>query len=305
VRIVPVLLAVVMIAGCDETKGDAAQPGDYTPTGEVIANINGQPLHQDLVDVLLKRIPESQRIQMEQAGQMGQLTEQVFLTEVLYQEALKKGLHEDTSVQTSIAFAARSAMADALVGQEVEARMTDERIQQYYNDHLVQYAQPQVKLSHIIFNEEAKGEELLGQLQGGADFATLATENSIDPRTAATGGKMDEWVSTKQIQGEIGEALTSGKAGDVVGPFSMGPGVFAVLKIDERRDQTPLEDVKEEIRSQLDKELTGEYIEEIRQAAEIDDKTAPSVPTLSMPPGAPPAGEHGPGDGHDHGGDHQ
>jgi peptidyl-prolyl cis-trans isomerase C len=283
VRIVPVLLAALCLSGCDDQK-TAAAPGDYNPTGEVIAEINGQPLHQDLIDVLLKRIPESQRIAMEQAGQMGQIKEQVFLTEVLYQEAMKQGLESDPAVQTSIAFAARSALADALVGKVVDERMTDERIQQWYNDHLVQYAKPQVKLSHIILNEEGKAEELMTQLQGGADFAALATANTIDPNTKENGGAMDEWVTTNQIQGEVGAALGTAKNGDVIGPFSMGPGVFALLKIDDRREQTPIADVTEEIRAELDKELTGEYIDELRTAAEINDKSAPAVPTLSLPP---------------------
>ena len=75
-RIVPVLMAALFLGGCDEQPKADANPGDYTPKGEVIAEINGQPLHQDLVDVLLKRIPESQRVAMEQAGQMGQMEPQ-------------------------------------------------------------------------------------------------------------------------------------------------------------------------------------------------------------------------------------
>lgn len=299
-RIVPVLMAALFLGGCDEQPKADAAPGDYTPKGEVIAEINGQPLHQDLVDVLLKRIPESQRIAMEQAGQMGQLKEQVFLTEILYQEALKQGLQSDASVQTSIAFAARSAMADALVGQEVDKRMTDERIQQWYNDHLVQYAQPQLKLSNIFLDDQAKAEELMGQLTGGADFSALAKEHSLDPNAKMNGGKMDQWVPIKQLPPAFNGPLADAKAGDVVGPLEMQPGSFVLLKVDDRRDQTPLDEVKDEIRSQLDKELTGEYIDELREAAQVDDKSAPSQPTLSLPPGAPTPEAHGADDGHGH-----
>lgn len=281
-RIVPVLLAAAWLAGCDEPTSET--PGEYTATGDVIAEINGQPLHQDLVDVLLKRIPESQRVSLEQSGQIGQLKEQVVLTEVLYQEALKQNLHTDPMTAVSIAFATRSALADALVGQVIDERMTDERIQQWYNDHLVRYAEPQIKLSHIILDDEAKAEALMTQIQGGADFATLARDNSIDPRTKDSGGKLDEWVPTTQIQGEVGTALGNANPGDVVGPFPMGPGVVALLKVDERRDQTPIEDVRDEIAAELEQELTSEYIDEIRNAAQVDDKSGAAAPTDAAPP---------------------
>ena len=257
---------------------------------------------QDLLDVFLKRIPEGQRLAMEQSGQISQIREQVILTELLYQEAIKQGVHNDAEVMTSIAFSARGALADALVGRVIEERMTDERIQQWYNDHLVQYAQPQVKLSHIILDDEAKAEELMGQLQGGADFAALATEHSIDPRTKESGGRMEDWVPVRQIQGEVGEALSNAQNGDIIGPFPMGPGVVALLKIDEKREQVPLEEVQDEIRSELDQELTSEYIEEIRAAAQVNDRAAGAAGDA---PAAPAADGHDHGDheedGHDHG----
>ena len=286
-RFISLVLAVAALSGCEEKK--PSLPGEYAATGAVIATVAGSEVHQDLVDVMLKRLPEQQRQQLEQAGQIGQIKEQVVLTEVLYQEALKQNLHLEQDVQTSIAFAARSAMADALVSREVEKRINAERIQQYYNEHLVQYAKPQAKLSHIVLSEEETANSVAEQAKGGADFAALATANSIDPRTKATGGALGEWVPLSQIQGEIGDALKNAKAGEVVGPLSMGPGMWSVIRIDERRDQVPLAEVEDQIRASLDREVTEEYIKELQEKAQIVDSEAPAAPAggASIVPNAP------------------
>ncbi|MEL6348275.1 MAG: peptidylprolyl isomerase, partial [Myxococcota bacterium] len=186
-------LITLLVIGCDEQAAEPAVPGEYTASGPVIGQVNGQPVHQDMVDVLLERIPAAQKQQMEQMGQLDQIADQILLTEALYQSAIEEGLHQDPAIQTAIALAARNALADAVISKRVEAQLTDEKIQTWYTEHLVQFAQPQVKLSHIILQDKAKADELKVQLDGGADFAQLATENTIDPRTKATGGKLDNW----------------------------------------------------------------------------------------------------------------
>lgn len=284
------LLTTLLLGGCEEQEPHV--PGTYTASGPVVAQVNGEPLHQDLIDVLLDRIPEAQRQQMEQTGQLAQLNEQVILTQVLYQAAIEEGLQNDPTVQKSLAFAERSALADALVGKKVDAQITDDKIKAWYTDHLVQFAQPEVKLSHIILQDMAKAGELKTQLDGGADFAALANEHSVDPRTKGTGGKMDSWVPVNQLQGEVGEQLKAAKPGDVVGPFEMGPGTIALLKVDESRAQTPIEEVREQIKAELDKELTNAVIKEYQDKATIikEGEAAQGATVTPPAPGAPPAG---------------
>ena len=289
-----VILAALALSACEEKEAPA--PGAYTPKGEVIATVNGQNVNQDMVDVILKRVPEGELQKLEQTGQISQIREQVLITEVLYQEALSSGMHNDPDVQIAIAFAARSAMAEALISQEVKTRLTDERIQTWYNDHLVQFAQPQVKMSNIFVDSEEKATELMTQLaQPGADFAALAREHSLDPRTKANGGKIDEWISATQIQGELGAALKAGKKGDLIGPITLAPSTVVIVKIDDARAQVPLDEVKDQIRSQLDTELSKEVVEELKAKAEIvegagteaagsADEKAPEAPEAPAAP---------------------
>ncbi|MFT5683491.1 MAG: peptidyl-prolyl cis-trans isomerase C [Myxococcota bacterium] len=284
-----IILAALSLSACEE-KTEAPAPGSYTPTGEVIAQVNSKPVHQDMVDVILKRVPEAELLKLEQSGQISQIREQVVVTEVLYQEALTRGIQNEPGVSTAIAFAARSAMAEALIAKEVKARLTDDRIQAWYNDHLVQFAQPQVKMSNIFVDNAETAEGLMAQLTAGGDFSALAREHSLDPRTKETGGVIDEWIAASQIQGELGAALKSGKPGDIIGPISLSPTTVVIVKINDARAQIPMDEVKDQITSELDRELSKEIVDELKEKATISDGAeAPADAEVPAAPAEVPA----------------
>ena len=82
-------------------------------------------------------------------------------------------------------------------------QITDQQAQQYYQQHLKDYAVPdQVKVRHILIAvphgadaktdaaAKAKAEDVLKQLRGGADFAALAKKYSEDPGSKEQGGEL-------------------------------------------------------------------------------------------------------------------
>ncbi len=83
------------------------------------------------------------------------------------------------------------------------AQISDAEVQQYYNDHQKQFQVPEeVRVRHILVkvapNADAKtdaaakqkAEDILNQLKGGADFATLAKKDSDDPGSKQQGGEL-------------------------------------------------------------------------------------------------------------------
>ena len=133
-RILPLLCAagLTLVAGCQPQAADVA-PGELNATGTVLVTVNGEKITQDMLDATLELIPPQMREQLEQRGQMGQVQEQLVVGELLYREALKRNLHKDAKVQTSIALAARNSLADSLLDGIVEERSTPERIQKWYD----------------------------------------------------------------------------------------------------------------------------------------------------------------------------
>lgn len=276
------LSLLLLAAGCQPPPA-APVPGQFKASGDPIATVNGQQISRNMADAVLRTLPKQVKLQLEQAGDPGMLTDGLITGEVMYQEAIKMNLHKDPLIQEQIALAERNALAEALFQKVLKERLTPERVQQYYNDHLVQFARPELQLSHIVVAEEALANDLVKQAKAGADFAELATKNSKDPSSSSKGGDIG-WVETTKLNEALREPLSKAAKGDVVGPLQLGPG-WHIFKVTDTRGQEPLESVKPEIEARLESELRDEYMKEIREkAVVVESSNAPgAAPTKAAP----------------------
>lgn len=102
----------------------------------------------------------------------------------------------------------------------------------------------EVSLSHILLAlpedpssqqvEQTKrlAQQLITQLQQGADFAQLAIAHSSDPQ-ALNGGKLG-WARLEALPTLFADKLQGVQKGGVVGPIRTGVG-FYILRVDDRR----------------------------------------------------------------------
>ncbi len=249
-------------------------PGEHTPTGEVLATVNGNPITQGMFDLTLSQIPPQMREQLEQSGRIGQLKDQLIVGELLYREALKRGLHETANGKASLAMAARSALADGLLDSIIEERSTAERVQRYYDDHAVQYAKEQAKTRVMVLEDKAAVIEVMRQLASGGDFAALASTWSQDPGSKDSGGDLG-WMDQSALRSDLVDSVFGARPGEIVGPLPE-PGLdgssdrSVLFLVEGRRSAIPLAEVEEEIRTALQQEIPAEYIEDIKSRAHID-----------------------------------
>ncbi|MBV8070433.1 MAG: peptidylprolyl isomerase, partial [Acidobacteriaceae bacterium] len=98
---------------------------------------------------------------------------------------------------------------ELIVGTTAEflqtAQVSDQQLQQQYQDSIDSYRTPErVKVRHILIKTQgkpkdeapkmkAKAEDILKQLQQGANFADLAKKDSEDPGSAEKGGELG-WI---------------------------------------------------------------------------------------------------------------
>src|ERR1019366_4014068 len=109
---------------------------------------------------------------------------------------------------------------------EATVNATDADLQRMYSQNQEACRTPErVKARHILLKTQgkpareeaaikAKGENLLKQLKGGADFAKLAKENSEDPSSGANGGDLGDWITHGQMVPEFDKAIFSLKVGE-------------------------------------------------------------------------------------------
>ena len=229
-----------------ETISETIVPGQLPRTGELLEEINGLPVTQDMLDIYLSVIPADNLAQLEQQGQIDRVRESMIQEEVLVQEAIRRKVYEDSVAVNRLLLAQRTALVQIVAEEIVEERATEEAAREWYTGHLVQYRAPQAKVAHILVATEEEATVLLEELAlPSADFTEIAKVRSIDPETAAEGGEMG-WLTANQGGPDLGRQIAEAEPGDLLGPVR-SPGGWHVFRVSETREVTPFDDAKEEI----------------------------------------------------------
>lgn len=284
-------IAALILVGC-QTQPPPTVPGALAAQGEVVLNVNGQPVTQEMLDGVTMRIPPEQLERMTSTpGQLERFHEQLAMGQLLYEQAIAAGLHEDPKVQAGLAMAAREFLAGIYVNQQGEAAITEEAIQAWYDERSVQFARPQVKARHILVEQESRALELKAQIEGGADFGELAREHSTDRGSARLGGDLG-WFEQGRMVEEFSEAAFGADKGAVVGPVQTRFG-FHLIEVQDKRDKTPLEDVRDQIVASLRQDAVQSLIDKTRESMTIervaDAEPAEATPAEAADAGAKPA----------------
>ena len=272
-----------------EATSEAEVPGQLPRTGELLEEINGLPVTQDMLDIYLSVIPPENLAQLEQQGQIDRVRESMIQEEVLVQEAIRRKVYEDSVAANRLALAERTALVQIVAEKIVDERSTEESAREWYTSHLVQFRAPQAKVSHILVATEEEATALLEELAlPGADFVEIAKVRSIDTETAAEGGEMG-WLTANQAGPDLGRQIAEAEAGDLLGPIR-SPGGFHVFRVGETREVTPFDDAKEQILA------SQNFKQSLFQTAmqELVDQAKGEEPTVELSvetPGEEPLGE--------------
>lgn len=283
-------IAALILVGC-QTPQPPAVPGTLVAKGPVVLTVNGTPITQEMLDGVTMRIPPEQLERMTSTpGQIERFHEQLAMGQLLYEKAIAAGLHEDPKVQAGLAMAAREFLAGIYVNQQGEAAITDEAVQAYYDERSVQFARPQVKARHILVEEESRALDLKKRIEAGADFGELAREHSTDRGSARLGGELG-WFEKGRMVEEFSEAAFGAEKGAVVGPVQTRFG-FHLIEVQDKRDKTPLEDVRDQIVAALRQDAVQALIDSTRESMTLE-RVAETAPADAAPAEAAAAGTAG------------
>lgn len=128
-------------------------------------------------------------------------------------------------------------------------------------------------LSHILVDDEALATELAEKARGGEDFAELASANSTDPGSAATGGTLG-WAQASEYVAEFATAAEELEVGKISDPVQSQFGWHIIWKQDEVLEGTPIADVPTDLADMLtassDELALQQYVARLRESAEIE-----------------------------------
>jgi len=190
--------------------------------------------------------------------------------------------------------------------------VTNEDARKFYDENPKKYeVSEQISARHILIRPDmtdpntdpneanakarAKAEDLLKQINGGADFAELAKANSADPGSAANGGDLGFFARGRMVP-PFEKAAFELKDGQVSNVVNTSYG-FHIIKATGRKEAgvMPFDEVKEDIIRQLTQikqtEFAKQYIEKLKTEAKIvyplgkePKPTTPPTPPRPTPP---------------------
>ncbi|MEQ1565268.1 MAG: peptidylprolyl isomerase [Myxococcota bacterium] len=280
----------------------AAPPGAIVDPGETVLTVDGQAIGARELDLVFKRmrVPDDQRAEFAWTTGGKHVAEEYALANQLYFKALERKLQDDPDVQLQLAFAERQVLASAMRAQLAKEEVNDAAIAKYYEDNKARFSKPEVRARQIQVADEQLAKDLFARLKKGEDFAQLAKDHSVDPATKGKGGEAG-WLHEHENP-LWGDAAFAANKGDVLGPLSSRAG-WHIVEVLDKRDSTPIEDTKDEARSQLEHQNAVVVIEKIRSALVISwvKEPAADAPAPQPGPGAvavpgepPPGGAPGP-----------
>lgn len=291
--------------------------------GAWVARFSGETLTADEVQQRFAEMNPYARARFQTVEQRRDYVEGVVRFELLAQEAVKRGLHDDPEVVD----AARRVMVQLLLKKELDeagAQVSDAEVARYYEAHKGDYVKPAMtRLSHLAFAPEhrAEAEAALEQAKAlpaldAAAFGKLARERSEDPRTRELDGDL-RFLSDEELAQQLGPEVVAAAAkleriGDVAPALVETKKALHVLKLSGRQLalNLSLAEAKPSIQQLLANEtkqerfraLLGRLKQEARfelneaaLAAMVVDPKAPAQPAKGPQPGFVPAPTPPPG----------
>ncbi|MBZ8117875.1 peptidylprolyl isomerase [Roseovarius sp. LXJ103] len=265
---------------CAAMIGALALPAtaqDDVTADTVVATVNTTEITLGHMIVLRAGLPD----------QFAQLPADVLYTGILdqlVQQTLMMDAHgEDLSKvsQLMLENERRAVTASEEINRITTTAVNDAAIEAYFQanyvngDDVTEYS-----ASHILVETEEKAQELVGLLDGGADFAALAQEHSTGP-SGPNGGQLG-WFGPGMMVEEFQEAVEQMEVGSVSPPVQTQFGWHLILLSETRAAERPeLNDVRGEIEEALRVAAVEEAVLALTEMGDVDraagDALSPSV----------------------------
>lgn len=239
-----ILLTVILLSvGCGKDRKaavDEPSPDDILRVGEVVFT------KEDLNRLL----PGSEGTALAE-GEKQTYVKRWAEVELLYQEALDRGLDDDPMVSFRISNLKKEFLADHLIYLEMRERIsvTEEEIEEYFEAHRPEYER-EYRVRHILVNTREEAEKVKTLLKTNS-FAYIANKYSVDP-VSRKGGDLGYLAKGNMIP-EFEPVVFSLKPGEISDVVKSEFGYHIIKLVGSRKilAKVHMDDVREEIINML------------------------------------------------------
>lgn len=239
----------------------------------VIATVNGAEL---TLEDLYAEIPKDYLNSVTQEQKL-EFIDRWINSEVLYQEAVRRGLQREAQIREKIRTVEKNILIAELVQRELQNRVhvAEEDALEYYEAHPDDYTRKvdEVRIAQILVPTIEEARKIRKEIEAGGDFAQLAREHSVDP-TAEYGGDLG-YFAREDLLSEVAKAAFSLSPGALSQPVKTEFGYHLITVIDKKKKGSvrAFDLVKEEIIAQFSAKREIEqlelFLEELKENSSI------------------------------------
>lgn len=244
-----------------------ARAEDAPTADTVVATVNGTAITLGHMIVARESLPEQYKSLPADVLFKG------ILDQLVQQTALEQSMEGTLTKRDSLQLEndKRSYVSSRALEGVVLSAVTDAALQAAYDERFKDFApQTEYHAAHILVASEDKAKELLAELEGGADFATLARANSTDTGSGANGGDLG-WFGLGMMVKPFEEAVVAAEVGKVMGPVKTDFGYHLILVQETRLAEKPtLDDIRDELASGIEQKAIEAHVAEVTKAATVE-----------------------------------
>jgi len=246
----------------------AVEAPEVTPE-TVVATVGGEPITEADLSFAAEDLTT-------ELGQMPVDQRKAFLLRLLIdikvtaKAGRDAGLADAPLFQQRVKFLEERALRRAYVGDAISKAVTEETLRAAYDKFVADFVPAQeLHASHILVKTEEEAKAVKAELDGGADFATIAKEKSIDPG-AANGGDLG-FFSKGMMVGPFEDAAFALTVGQVSEPVQSQFGWHVIKLLETRESAAPtFEEAAQQLQQQLLMSTFNDIISKLMEGVEVD-----------------------------------
>lgn len=187
---------------------------------------------------------------------------------LLSEDSRAEALREDPRIKAQIELQTRAMLAQAVAADFIASNAaTDEEMRALYEEQIQLAPASEFKARHILVETQSEAQALVTELDGGADFAELASANSTGP-SASSGGDLG-WFPPDRMVPEFSTAVQALDNGEFTEtPVQTQFGWHVILREDSREAAPPPYDsVVDVLKQEVEGQKLRDYMANLRKIA--------------------------------------
>ena len=268
------LAAAVFTTACSPNGGSAGEPATSASlsTKPAVATVNGRDVSGELFDVFLEAVTNGQPDSVTDE-QKQQALDQLISMWLAAEAARSDGMTEDPAILARLELLRLQVLAEASTEKYANAHpISDEQVRAEFDKQVGTMAK-EYKARHILVENEEEAVAIIAEIKGGGDFSKIAEKKSKDTGSAEKGGDLG-WFTPHTMVPAFSEALVVlEKGGVTAAPVKSEFGWHIIVLDDIREPEAPeFDQVKPQVESMVRRKQLQEYLDALREAAEVQKK---------------------------------